>query len=111
MKRLLEYKGYQGTVEFSEEDCCLYGKVLGIKSLILYEGQTVGELINNFHNFIDEYLDMCEKNGLSPEKPFKGNFNIRIDPELHRKAAMLANQEGISLNKFIEKAVRNLVAV
>jgi len=55
MKDILEYKGYQGTVEFSKDDSCLYGKVIGIKSLIIYEGQTVKELIENFHNFLDEY--------------------------------------------------------
>ena len=57
MKDILEYKGYQGTVEFSKDDSCLYGKVIGIKSLIIYEGQTVKELIENFHNFVDEYLE------------------------------------------------------
>lgn len=35
MKNTMEYKGYIGSVEFSEEDCILYGKVMGIHSLIL----------------------------------------------------------------------------
>lgn len=111
MKDILEYKGYQGTVEFSKDDNCLYGKVIGIKSLIIYEGQTVKELIDNFHNFVDEYLETCKKNKIVPEKPFKGNFNVRINPELHKKAVIIANKQGISLNKFIEHAVRNMIAI
>lgn len=111
MKKTLEYKGYQGSVEFSEEDFCLYGKVLGIKSLILYEGQTVKELVQSFHDFVDEYIDTCKEKGIEPEKPFKGSFNIRIDPELHKKAVIMASEEGISLNKFIEKAVKKVAMI
>ena len=53
----------------------------------------------------------CKKNKTVPEKPFKGSFNIRIDPELHKKAVIIANKQGISLNKFIEHAVRNMIAI
>lgn len=34
MKNYLEHKGYQGTVEYSAEDECLFGKIIGINDLI-----------------------------------------------------------------------------
>jgi len=106
MSQFLHYKNYTGSVNFSEEDGCLFGSVQGIRSLISYEGQSVEDLIKDFHNSVDEYLKCCEHYGDEPEKPFKGSFNVRIDPELHRKASILATEEGISLNKFIENAVK-----
>ena len=106
MKNILEYKGYQGTVEISEKDSCLFGKILDIKSLITYEGQTVSELIENFHYSLDDYLETCKIDGIEPEKPFKGNFNVRINPELHKKVVMIANRNGISLNQFVEQALK-----
>ena len=46
MRKLLKYKGYYGSVEYSSEDVLLYGKVLGINSLISYEGESVAELFS-----------------------------------------------------------------
>ena len=85
MKNTMEYKGYIGSVEFSEEDGLFFGKVQGIKSLISYEGTNANELISDFHGAIDDYLALCEEEGKTPEKAFKGSFNVRFkNPELHK---------------------------
>lgn len=69
MSDLLSYKNYNGTVEFSKEDNCLFGKVIGIKSLISYEGASVKELEQDFHNAVDEYLEDCKERNIEPEQP------------------------------------------
>ena len=102
----LEYKGYTGSIEYSPEDSLLYGKVLGIQGLISYEGETGHDLETDFHEAIDTYLADCESNGVEPEKPFKGSFNVRISPSLHQKAALLAKEAKVSLNNFVAEAIR-----
>jgi predicted HicB family RNase H-like nuclease len=97
----LEYKGYTGSIELSKEDDLLYGKVLGIRGLISYEGKTGKEL--------EEDLIDCKKEGLAPEKPFKGSFNVRISAELHKKAAILAMEEKMSLNNFVAESIRERI--
>ena len=67
--RELEYKNYRGSIEYSEEDKCLFGQVQGIRSLILYEGQTLEELEADFRGAIDDYLELCERNHYAPERP------------------------------------------
>ena len=62
MKNSIEYKGYIGSVEFSEEDNVFFGKVMGIRSLISYEGTTISDLINDFHEAVDEYLNTNQSN-------------------------------------------------
>lgn len=57
----LHYKDYTAVIEFSEEDSIFYGKAIGIKSLISFEGSSVSTLIEDFHNSVDEYLDYCSK--------------------------------------------------
>ena len=74
MNNILEYKGYNGTVEYSADDSILFGKVIGIKSLISYEGQSVEELKADFEGAVDEYLEYCEENIIEPEKTYKGSF-------------------------------------
>ena len=69
MSDFMEYKGYQGSVEYSVEDDILYGKVQFIKSLLMYEGETLHELKEMFHQVIDEYLQFCEENGIHPNQP------------------------------------------
>ena len=88
MNNTIEYKGYIGSVEFSETDQILFGKVQGIRSLISYEGITASELIEDFHDAVDDYLELCLAEGKTPEKAFKGSFNVRFkNPDLHKKAA------------------------
>ena len=105
----LTYKNYTGSIEYSKEDGLLYGKVLGIKGLLSYEGQTGEDLEKDFVDAIDEYLSDCKESGIVPEKPFKGSFNVRISSELHRKAALLAMDDRMSLNNFVAESIRERI--
>lgn len=109
MKNTIEYKGYVGSIEFSEEDSMFFGKVIGIRPLISYEGENAKDLINDFHGAVNDYLAACEAEGIEPEKAYKGSFNIRISPELHKKAAIIAMAHQISLNSFIESSIEKAV--
>ena len=109
MKNTIQYKGYTGTVEYSDTDCLLFGKVLGIKGLVSYEGHSVAELKEDFECAVDDYLEMCKSMNITPEKVYKGSFNVRLDPELHKRACIIAQSEHISLNQFVEMSVREKV--
>ena len=111
MSNLLPYKNYNGTVEYSKEDDCLFGKVVGIKSLLSYEGDSVKELEQDFQNVIDEYLEDCKNRKIEPEQPYKGIFNVRISPELHRNIAVYAIEHGKTLNAAVEEAIGNMVGI
>lgn len=106
MKNTMSYKDYVGSVEFSEEDGVFFGKVMGIRALISYEGTNAQELVRDFHDSVDTYLVLCKEQGKEPEKAYKGSFNVRIEPELHKQAAIYAASEQISLNSFVERAVQ-----
>lgn len=110
MNNTIKYKGYIGSVEFSEEDNLFFGKVMGIRSLISYEGENSTDLITDFHNAIEDYLEACKAEGREPEKAYKGSFNIRISPELHRQLVVCATSHQMSLNSFVENALRKSVS-
>ena len=105
MNNTIQYKGYVGSIEFPEEDKIFYGKVLGIRSLISYEGENATELIDDFHQAVDDYLELCKKSGQTPETAFKGSFNVRISPELHKKVFVYAMAHQISMNRYIEETL------
>ena len=109
MSNTIEYKGYVGSVEFSEEDGIFFGKVMGLRALLSYEGSTASELVADFHGAVDDYLALCAAEGTEPEKAYKGSFNIRISPELHNKLAISAAAQQMSLNSFVEHALANAV--
>ena len=106
MNNTMEYKGYVGSVEFSEEDALFYGKVLGIRALISYEGNNAAELVADFHGAVDDYLELCAQSGTEPEKAYKGSFNVRISPELHKQAVIAAMSHNMSLNSFVETSIQ-----
>ena len=101
MKNTMEYKGYAGSVEYSDEDGIFFGKAQFIRALISYEGSSAEELRKDFHSGVDDYLAMCKEKNITPEQPFKGSFNVRVGRNLHRKLAIEAEQRGISLNSLI----------
>lgn len=105
MKNIMEYNGYTGIVEYSAEDRVFFGKVFGINDLVTFEGDTVKQLEKSFKEAVDDYIETCEEQGKGPERAYKGSFNVRIDPEVHRKAAFKAQTLHISLNEFVEQAI------
>ena len=82
MNNIMEYKGYIGSVEFSESDELFYGKVQGIRSLISYEGSTAAELVADFHGAVDDYLTLCEEEGTKPEIAYKAAIPIEGPPSM-----------------------------
>jgi predicted HicB family RNase H-like nuclease len=110
MSELLEHKGYYGSVEYSAADNCLFGKVIGIRGLISYEGDSVEELKKDFIDGVDSYLSFCEENGEEPEKAYKGKFNVRVSPELHKQLAVYATAHHQSLNATVEQAIQKYVS-
>lgn len=108
---LLKYKDFYGTVEYSAADEILFGKVIGIRGLVSYEGKSVEELKEDFEAAVEDYLDYCEENNIEPEKQYKGSFNVRISPELHKNLSLYASSHGETLNAAVEQAIRNMVEV
>ena len=106
MKDVITYKGFIGSVHFAAEDKVFYGKVEGITDLISFEGETVSQLEEGFKYMVDEHIKDCKRNNLPLEKSYKGNLNIRLAPELHKKAAHNAALRGMSLNQYINEAIR-----
>lgn len=106
---VLQYKGYWARIEYSAEDRLLYGKIEGIADLISFESESAGEIESAFHDAVDDYLAFCAEQGKAPDKPYKGSFNVRIPPELHRRAAREASRRGLSLNQYVEEALTAMV--
>jgi predicted HicB family RNase H-like nuclease len=111
MSDSMTYKGYIGTVRYSEEDEVFHGKIEAINDLIMFEGTSVKELKKAFHEAVDDYVETCKEMGREPQKPFKGSFNVRIPSDLHRKAVERATRMGVSLNQLVQKALEEKVAV
>jgi len=106
---MMNYKGYAASVEYDSDDRCFSGVVTNIADTVYFEGTSVDELEKAFRAAVDAYLAHCKKIGKSPDKPFSGTFNVRLDPALHRQAATLACAGGKSLNTFVAEAVHRAV--
>lgn len=106
MSNTMEYKNYIGSVEFSEADSCFFGKVMGVRALISYEGTNAKDLVADFHSAVDDYLSLCEAEGKAPEKAYKGSFNVRVSPELHKQAVVYAAAHHMTLNGFVEQSMQ-----
>ena len=105
----LKYKGYIGSVSYSEPDKVFFGQIEGIDDLVTYEGESVQELTSSFHEAVEDYLIFCEEHNCKPEKSYSGAFNVRVAPCLHRDIANLAAEAGISINAFVKRALAEAV--
>ena len=111
MENTLQYKGYFTNISFSVNDKVLHGKIEGIDDLITFESESIADVEKEFHDAVDDYLALCEEIGKEPSKTYKGTFNVRIDPELHRAIALDATRNGISLNQAVEQAICQYIAI
>jgi len=102
---MLEYKGYQGAVEYDYDADILFGEVVGLRDVVTFQGKSVTELEQSFKDSVDEYLKYCEELHRKPQKPFSGKFNVRISPDLHRSLAVKAKRENRSLNQLIHEVL------
>jgi len=103
----ISYKGYLASIDFSIEDGCLVGRIEHIRDSIVFGADTLPELVKEFHSSVDDYLDTCTRLGKEPDKPFKGSFNVRVTPQLHKEAAYAATACGETLNQYVSKSIEN----
>lgn len=103
----MKYRVYTGIVELDEDSGTLFGRVTGLRDTITFQGESVAEVVRAFHDSVDDYLEFCAQGGESPEKPYSGQFVLRIDAQLHREMASTAEAQDISLNALVERALKS----
>jgi len=101
----LEYNDFIGSVNFSEDDDVFFGKIEGVNALVTFEGQSVAELKEAFKEAVTDYIGLCQAKGIKAQKTYTGVLNVRLTPEIHRRAAVIAKKSGTTLNSLIKKAV------
>lgn len=111
----LTYKGYTTFVRYDSEDGSLYGKIEGIKSFVNFtyveDDPRYESVVDAFHEAVDDYLIICEEEGIVPERPYSGKFNVRIPSELHAAASARASEECTTLNDIVNKAIYRYVVL
>ncbi len=105
----MTYKGYFAKINFDERDSIFWGKVIGIKDSITFEGETVAQLTEDFHNAIDHYLADCKNENHLPAKPYSGKLTLRVPPSIHAEIAAAATHAGKSLNKWVADTLDQVV--
>lgn len=102
----LKYKGFIGTVDISVEDNVFFGKIEGINALVNFEGDSVEGLKKSFEEAVDDYLVYCKEEGVAPEKSYSGQFNVRIDPTVHKRIARIAVETGSTINNVVGELLK-----
>jgi predicted HicB family RNase H-like nuclease len=106
---MMEYKGYLGRVDFDDQAGIFHGEVVNTRDVITFQGESVRELTQAFHDSIEDYLAFCKERGEAPDKPFSGQFVTRISPELHRQLNVAATVSGKSLNAWVTEQLQTAV--
>ena len=109
---MMEYKGYAAAIEFDDSVGRLHGRVVnsGPYPIATFEATDVEGIRTEFERSVDEYLASCEEDGVEPRKPFSGKLNVRLGPDLHQRVALSAAESGVSLNRWIMKALEERVS-
>ena len=97
--------GYEATIEFDEEAGLFHDEVVNTRDVPTFQGQTLDELKVVFADAIADYIDWCRERGKEPQRPYSGNFTVRITPELHRRVATAAARNGKSVNAFVAETL------
>jgi len=98
--KTMQYKGYAARIEYSDEDKCFIGHIAGIRDIVGFHGNSVNSLRSAFKEAVDDYLEACKQEDITPQRPYSGKVMLRISPELHAEIAMKAQAHGKSLNQW-----------
>ncbi|MDQ2829335.1 MAG: type II toxin-antitoxin system HicB family antitoxin [Chloroflexota bacterium] len=102
---MMTYKGYSSHVEFDDEADILHGRVIDIQDVITFQGETVAEIHQAFHDSVDDYLEFCQELGREPEKPLSEHLIFRTSPERHRRIYLAAKKAGESINSWMDNVL------
>lgn len=108
--QVLEYKGYHAKIEYDADSEVLHGIVAGINDYVDFQCDDAKGVVKEFHQAVDDYLAFCQELGKVPDKEYKGRFNVRIDPQIHRQLATYAHKAGKSLNAVVEEAAAKYIS-
>ena len=103
----MTYKGYTARVEYDERDNIFVGRILGIRTLISFHGETVSQLRREFESAVKDYLAECKERSVRPEKPVSGKVLLRLPPEVHGAAMVAAQAAGKSLNQWATEVLQD----
>lgn len=106
----MTHGGYTARIEFDARDNIFVGRILGLRSIISFHGETVDQLQREFAAAIQDYLNDCEAQGVAPEKPASGKLLLRVPPDLHSRALVAAQARGKSLNQWATEALQRAMA-
>ena len=101
----MTHNGYMATIELDEDAGLFHGEVINTQDVLTFQGRTLDELKAAFADTIADYIEWCGERGKEPDRPFSGNFTVRISPELHRRIATAAARNGESVNAFVAEAL------
>lgn len=100
----MQYKGYAARIEYDEVGL-FFGRIAGIRDGVGFHADTVEDLRSAFHEAVEDYLETCAKIGKEPQKSYSGQMMFRVNPEVHRRAALAAELAGKSLNQWAEEVL------
>ena len=107
----MNFKGYTARVEYDERDDVFVGRILGIRNIISFHGETVAQLRAEFELAVKDYVADCKQRGISPEKPASGKLLLRVPQEVHGRALIAAQAAGKSLNQWATEALQQAAQV
>lgn len=103
--KTLTFNGFEGSAEIDTDRQVCRGKLLFIPDLVTYEADSPRDLQAAFQDTVADYVETCATLGREPHKPYRGSFNVRVQPELHRAATVRAAHDDVSLNDVVVRAL------
>lgn len=114
LSNIISHRGYHAEVKFDPSADAFHGRVLGMRDVISFYGQTPEELRREMQAAIDDYLAWCEADGAKPEKSWSGKLTLEPDDDLRRRVLIAAAAEGQSvgswINQVIDREARRVLA-
>lgn len=101
----MHHSGYVATIELDEDAGIFHGEVINTRDVLTFQGRTLDQLKKAFADTIEDYVAWCCQRGKEPERPYSGNFTLRVSPDLHRRVAVAAARAGKSLNGFVAETL------
>ena len=101
LTNLMAYKDYYARIAYDPSADAFHGRVIGMRDVVDFYGRTPEELRTALKDSVEDYLEWCAEEGTEPQKTWQGKLTVRIDDDLRRRLAIVAEASGESVNAWI----------
>lgn len=101
----MKFGEYEAVISFDPEISMFRGEFIGLNGGADFYADSIRKLRKEGETSLRLFLEFAKEKKVEPKKRFSGQFVLRLRPEVHKKYALMAKANNMSLNQILSQTL------